>query len=202
MRRETENKEELQVKRILQHPHMQDFAAPQFYVTRMAAHAIERAELSARETRWRWTAFLSAGGAIVLLILMAVPVLPRLGSGTLQSQSSIGIIEVSAVLSPEGILVEAPSGKAVAVHMEKNAEGSLPFAFAEVALPEGVSFYSEQHPELAHEPTALIDLSSSSGRTFPVVIRATQAGRKSVSVKYLRADKSTAVERTLQISFH
>ncbi|MEQ1877154.1 MAG: hypothetical protein ABL958_10940 [Bdellovibrionia bacterium] len=75
-------------------------------------------------------------------------------------------------------------------------------ATAEIALPDGVTFYSENYPELREKRNLELawngDLKQA---VLPFVINGGHKGLKEVKVRFFSADKKVVAERVLKIDF-
>ena len=89
----------------------------------------------------------------------------------------------------------AKTGEAVAVKVEMEGAKSSEIAAAEVQLPDGVQFYSRNHPEWGrqHELTFALEASIENSR-FPFVIQSNESGTKVVRIRFLDSDGHVAQE--------
>ena len=75
-------------------------------------------------------------------------------------------------------------------------------AFAQIELPEGVSFYSKSYPEISRDRTLLLAIDDSfvTGH-IPIVIKSSEAGSKKLKINFLDANKRSIEERFIKINF-
>ena len=145
-----------------------------FLKTRILARLTENAE-QAKLRRWRRWAILSplAAAALVLAILVYRPA---------EFQAPVN----TSVLIR--VAVEELRGDAI--------------AFAEIELPDDVTFYSEKYPELIEEREIRVTwLDQYEKDALPIVVRASTPGLKRVKLRFLDQNEAVLEERQLEIDF-
>lgn len=145
-----------------------------FLKTRILASLME-AETRATLRRWRRWAILSplAAAALVLCILVYRPAEFR-----------------------------APVNTNILIRVEVEELRGSAVAYAEIELPDGVTFYSEKYPELKKaRAIRLAWLDGYEADTLPIVVQASMPGLKPVKFRFLDRDGALLEERTLRIDF-
>jgi len=92
--------------------------------------------------------------------------------------------------------------QATLVSVEVQPLESSQIAFAEIDLPEGVTFFSKAHPELAGQRNLTIPWSPETGKSrFPFAIRGDNTGIQTVYVRFRDNQGTLLVEKALNIRF-
>lgn len=106
------------------------------------------------------------------------------------------------------MIVQTPvfSGKvdeAMAIRVDISAVKDRPVAQIEIDLPEGVYFYSENHPQFNTANHLKMEWAKlqTGARHFPFIIRAQEGGDKTVSVRFLDENKSLLTEKQIRLNF-
>lgn len=158
-------------------------AASPFLETRILA------ELKTRKERHSWSRqlfiwrALAATCAALTLFVVSRELLPGSGKHTFQAQAR----------------------QAMVVSVEVQSLESSPIAFAEIDLPEGVSFFSKAHPELAGQRNLMIPWSPEPGKAlarFPFAIRGEKTGEQLLHVRFRDSSGALVTERALHIKFN
>ena len=145
-----------------------------FLETRILARLTENAH-RAKLRRWRRWAILSplAAGALVLSIFVYRPA-----------------------------EFQAPVNTSILIRVEVEELRGSAIAYAEVELPDDVTFYSEKYPELTEErEIRLAWLDRYEKDSLPIVVRASTPGLKRVKLRFLDQNETVLEERQLEIDF-
>ena len=145
-----------------------------FLETRIRAQLEENAT-RAKLRRWRRWAILSplAAAALVLSIFVYRPAELR-----------------------------APVNTSIVIRVEVEELRGSAIAYAEVELPDDVTFYSEKYPDLHRErELRLAWLDRYEKDALPIVVRSSTPGLKRVELRFLDQNGTVLEERQLEIDF-
>jgi hypothetical protein len=147
-----------------------------FLSTRVLAEYRARSRGPARPSFWKWLALVSTACSLVL-------------------------ITRNYYLS-QGFVYSAAVNQAIAVRVEIEDLKHFDIAHAEIELPDGVHFYSKQHPEVFSEKSVTVAWNQGSGRTrFPIVIKSDISGKKTVRVSFFDSNDKLVATRDVEIRF-
>jgi hypothetical protein len=97
---------------------------------------------------------------------------------------------------------QAPVNTSIVIRVEVEELRGSAVAYAEVELPDDVTFYSEKYPELTEErEIRLAWLGRYEEDSLPIVVRASTPGLKRVKLRFLDQNETVLEERELEIDF-
>lgn len=90
----------------------------------------------------------------------------------------------------------------IAVRIDPQEFRETPVAYAEILLPDSVEFYSQKHPALKLKRSLIVDWEKVADlNSFPIVLRGTEAGAKTVRIVFYGADQKVVTERSMKFLF-
>jgi hypothetical protein len=169
------NELEQQVRKALARGLERDMTAPAFLKTRVLA------ELDSRKRNRGFQVF-----GIRLPWLLA----PMAGAAA-----------VAFVLFATSSQFQASTNSPVAVRVDLAGVKELAATTAIIEVPEGVTFYSKNRPEIQEQQSLQLALQLDTLSQLPIVIRATDTGFKKVRIKFLNEANHVVMEKTVTIRF-
>lgn len=109
---------------------------------------------------------------------------------------------VLAIFLYRPVEFQAPVNTSILIRVEVEELQESAIAYAEVELPDDVTFYSEKYPELTEErEIRLAWLERYEKDSLPIVVRASTPGLKRVKLRFLDQNETVLEERQLEIDF-
>ncbi|MCB0384520.1 MAG: hypothetical protein KDD43_03935 [Bdellovibrionales bacterium] len=122
---------------------------------------------------------------------------------------ALSFTSLGATLCLAWILFQAPGAQFEAqvdnpyvVRVELNELSEQQYVEAEIVLPQGVEFYSKNHPELSAQRTLRLVWNQETGKPFlPFVIKGAEDGKKQILVKFFDESNRMISSRQIAIEF-
>jgi hypothetical protein len=165
---------ELQIKGIFAEAQKTELAPSAFLKTRILAN-IRGLQMEKQNRIFKRFAFAAPIAAIILVLLIIF--IPESGMQIMTNQNVLVKIEIKEI-------------------------GSLDIAYAEIDLPDGVTFYSVRHPEINSQQNITIAWTPQTETSkLPFIINAKTAGKKAIKIKFFDDNNNLVKEKSLNINF-
>ncbi len=174
---------------------------PPFFTQRVLAQLQSRREQKKLLRWWKWAALLSPAFSLAAVVLVLQLNTSMFEGSSLESQAILSQSHRSSDPITD-ISFSAEINKAYAVKVEMAELDSLPLASVQILLPEGVSFFSREYPELQDKNSLELDLDHEwMSETLPFVISSSTTGLKRILIRFFDSEQNLVSERSVNIDF-
>lgn len=171
---EFEKDTEERVRQIFRSDERAEFKPSQLLEVKVMAE-LDRLDSEVSKKRWKWFAILSPVAVSALFLIF------------LNFQEPHFNVSVN---------------RQVVVKLEVGDVKSLPIAYAEIDLPEGVEFYSERNPEIIKERSLMLAWESVVKNShLPFVVKSSSGGMKRINIRFFDDMMNLVSEKSLKINF-
>lgn len=166
---------EAMIKELFKRADYEELKASPYLATRVLAEIDSRSK--ARHLRF-WKAFgLANALAVAVLVLMVA-------------------------FKPSQATFKAASGEDMLVQVELTSLKKLKIARAEIVLPDGVEFYSNEFPELSSERSLEVAFEENfTAENLPFVIKSNSNGTREIKIHFYGSSGEIVAEKSLKIEF-
>lgn len=97
----------------------------------------------------------------------------------------------------------APAYQALAIKVDIQKADEVEIAIAEIELPEGVTFYSQAHPQINTQRTLSLDWNKMGPKisSLPFAVKANVLGEKKIKVRFFNKNKQLFQEQIIKFKF-
>ena len=118
------------------------------------------------------------------------------------SSLAVTLVLSWVVFQSPGAQFEAQIHNPYVVRVELNELSEKQHIEAEIVLPDGVEFYSKNHPQLAEQRSLRLVWNQETGKPFlPFVIKGAENGKKQILVKFFDENNKLISSRQIGIEF-